>query len=115
MLGVLAAFFCALPVGLGVGGAGLYVIFLSLYEKMPQAQAQGANYLFFLFATAAGTVMNMKSRLIDRKAMLFLSVCGLFGALPGALLAFLLPSEVLRTAFALLMIGLGCYGALRKN
>ncbi len=115
MLEALAAFLCALPVGMGVGGAGLYVIFLGLYEKMPQAQAQGANYLFFLFATAAGTVMNIRSGLIDKKAMTFLSFWGIFGALPGALLAFYLPSGVLRIFFAVFMIALGVYGIFRER
>lgn len=41
------AFFCALPIGMGVGGAGLYVLFLTTFGHLPQVEAQGKNLLFF--------------------------------------------------------------------
>ena len=115
MISAIAALLCAIPIGRGVGGAGLYVIFLSLYEKMPQAEAQGVNYLFFVAAIAVSTVINLKNGLVDGKKTISLSLWGLCGALPGALLAFILPATILRTGFSLLMIAAGTYGLLKKE
>ena len=41
------AFFCALPIGMGVGGAGLYVLFLTTFGHLPQIEAQGKTFSFF--------------------------------------------------------------------
>ncbi len=114
MIDMFAAFFCALPVGMGVGGAGLYVIFLSVCRNIAQPQAQGANYLFFLFSAVAGTAVNLKNRMIEGKKVRFWLLCALPGALAGALLAFVVPANFLRTAFAVLMIVFGFFGMLRK-
>ena len=104
------AFFCALPIGMGVGGAGLYVLFLTTFGHLPQVEAQGKNLLFFLAAAASGVLSHLHRRLVNRPLFLMLSLFGILGALPGALLAFALPKGLLRIAFALFSILLGLNG-----
>ena len=43
-----AAFLLSALSGMGVGGGGLFVIYLAFATDMPQLSAQGANLLFFL-------------------------------------------------------------------
>ena len=57
------AFFCALPIGMGVGGAGLYVLFLTTFGHLPQVEAQGKNLLFFLAAAASGVLQFIQGTL----------------------------------------------------
>ena len=42
--------------GMGVGGGGLFVIYLSLFTDTPQLVAQGMNLLFFLFFSQNSTL-----------------------------------------------------------
>ncbi len=107
---LLPAFFCALPIGMGIGGAGLYVLFLTTFEHLSQVDAQGKNFLFFLAAAISGVLSHLYRRLVNRHLFLILSLFGIFGALPGVLLAFALPKNLLRIAFALFSIYLGLNG-----
>ena len=47
---IIASFLIAALSGLGVGGGGLFVVFLALFTEIPQITAQGINLLFFLFS-----------------------------------------------------------------
>ena len=45
---IAASFFIALLSGLGVGGGGLFVVFLNLFTELSQLTVQGINLLFFI-------------------------------------------------------------------
>ena len=47
---ILITFLLAALSGMGVGGGGLFVIYLSLFTNTPQLTAQGMNLLFFLLS-----------------------------------------------------------------
>ena len=62
---ILASFLIAALMGMGVGGGGLFVIFLTLCLKFPQAIAQGTNLLFFVIAGAISLFYHLKHRKIN--------------------------------------------------
>ena len=45
---LIAAFLSAILSGLGVGSAGIFVLYLTLIAGFPQPEAQALNLLFFL-------------------------------------------------------------------
>jgi uncharacterized membrane protein YfcA len=47
---VIVSFVLAALSGIGVGGGGLFVIFLAIFTDTPQLIAQGMNLLFFIFS-----------------------------------------------------------------
>ena len=51
LLTVSVALAIAILSGLGVGSAGLLVVFLTVVSELPQRTAQGVNLMFFLFAS----------------------------------------------------------------
>ncbi|MBE6629559.1 MAG: sulfite exporter TauE/SafE family protein [Ruminococcaceae bacterium] len=112
-------FFVSLAVatlsGLGVGSAGLLVIFLTAVQHVPQLTAQGLNLLFFLASSLSALCVHAFRTKLLWGMLLFLIPAGLIGAYLGSKLAFFLPQEVLRRLFGALLILSGTLGLLRKN
>ena len=100
--------------GLGVGSGGLLVIYLTLVEKVPQLTAQGANLIFFILASLSSLVFNLPKRRIPYTAVLLMSAVGIAGSFLGTHLASVLPAEVLRKIFGVMLVGSGLY-ALKKK
>ena len=100
--------------GLGVGSGGLLVIYLTLIEKVPQLTAQGANLIFFILASLSSLIFNLPKRRIPYGAVLVMSVLGIGGSLIGTHFAAILPAEILRKIFGVMLVGSGIF-ALKKK
>ena len=111
----LIAFLLALLAGMGVGGGGLLVLYLTLVQNMPQTEAQGVNLLFFLCASASTFVVNRKKRHFLWKDTLLLAVSGILMTFPGALLAMGMEGDLLRKTFGGLLILSGLLSLFRKK
>lgn len=85
--------------GMGVGGGGLLVIYLVLFEGAEQIAAQGINLAFFIIAAAASTVFNAKKRKIRWGITLIMSASGIVAAYFGALVAGAIDPTLLRRIF----------------
>ena len=53
VIDILAGILIGTLTGMGIGGGGLLVIYLTAVRGMPQLSAQGCNLLFFIFAASA--------------------------------------------------------------
>ena len=93
------SFLLATLSGMGVGGGGLLILYLTLIQKMPQAEAQGINLLFFLCASATAFAVNCQKRTFCFKDTLLLAASGALMTLPGALLAMEAEPGLLRKVF----------------
>lgn len=100
--------------GLGVGSAGLPVIYLTLIEGVPQLQAQGVSLVFFLFSSGAALLVHL-TRTPPLRAVWLLLPFGLLGAWLGSLLAGVLLQETLRTFFAIFLIATGALGLFSRR
>ena len=97
--------------GMGVGGGGLLVIYLSLFEGTEQIIAQGANLCFFIIAAIASTAYNVKRKKIVWKTTLILSLFGVLGALIGSYIAGVIDPSILRKIFGAMLV-LGGFSSL---
>ncbi len=111
----LLSFLIALLAGLGVGGGGLLVLYLTLVQKIPQAEAQGINLLFFLCAAGSAFLVNLKKRRFPWKTILLLAVSGVVFAIPGALLATAVKTEILQKGFGGLLVASGLFSLFSKK
>ena len=100
--------------GMGVGGGGLFVIFLALLTETPQLVAQGMNLLFFLFSAGASLTVHLVRRSICFPAVLLMATAGVVGALIGTGMTGLFAEDVLRKCFGFLLI-MGGILSLRKR
>ena len=101
---MLVAFVIAVLSGLGVGGGGLFTVYLSVFTDTPQLTAQGLNLLFFLFSSGASVTVGLFKRRVAMWAVGVMVVGGVFGVLLGALSADLLPEGLLRKIFGVMLV-----------
>ena len=102
--GMLIPFGIAMLSGLGVGSGGLLVIYLTLFEGVPQLRAQGINLVFFIFSAGASMLAHLLHRRILFPLCILLILCGVPGTLVGSLLASALPGALLRRIFGAFLI-----------
>lgn len=101
---ILAAFFIALLSGLGIGGGGLFTVYLSLFGGISQLAAQGYNLIFFLFTSSASVAVQIYKRNVRFLPVALMAVAGMAGALLGVLATEALPEEYLRRAFGVMLV-----------
>jgi len=94
-----AGFLVAALAGIGVGGGGLLVIYLTLFKNVGQVEAQGLNLLFFIVAGASSFFIHAKKRKLDYKKIIFIIICGAVGAVAGSLLANIIDCAIIKKIF----------------
>lgn len=114
ILSLLLFFAMAALSGLGVGSAGLPVIYLTLIEGLPQLQAQGISLVFFLFSSGAALLVHLL-RTPPLRIVWLLLPTALLGACLGSSLAYALAHSLLRAIFALFLVATGALGLFRKQ
>ncbi len=110
-------FILALLTGLGVGSGGLYILYLTLFRDLPQAEAQGLNLIFFITASLAALTVNLIKKRIPFLPVLILFLSGSVGAVFGSLLADRINGRLLSVLFGALLALVGVFGffALRRK
>ncbi len=101
--------------GMGVGGGGLLVIYLSLVGTVDQLAAQGINLLFFICASGAALLLNLKKRKFDFKRMVILSLSGVVFAILGAMVARRIDVGVLKKLFGGFLVLSGFLGVFKRE
>ncbi len=112
---VIASFFIALLSGMGVGGGGLFVVFLNIFTDTPQLTAQGINLLFFLFSSGSAVCIHLTRRVIYTSAVITMIIFGLFGGLFGSLLSSRIPQTLLRKIFGAMLVASGILSLKQKS
>ena len=112
---VIAAFIAAILSGLGVGSAGLFVLYLTLMAGYSQPEAQALNLLFFLLSAGAALLLHIRARRIPWRVVLFLIACAVPGALAGSCLVRILDASVIRKLFGGMLIVTGLPALLAKG
>lgn len=112
---VSAAFLIAILSGMGVGSAGLLVVYLTMVLGAPQLTAQGINLLFFLFAASAALCVHVLRRKLPFSRILLAALAGMIGALPGVWAAEILPQNWVRMLFGFMLIFSGIRALFAKS
>ncbi len=115
ILDFIASACIAAMAGLGIGGGGLLIIYLTLIKHMPQLPAQGINLLFFLFASGSSLIVHFKQKRIDWKLLLILAPLGVMGAIGGSYVAKIMSPWLIRRIFAGLLIVSGIIELLKRE
>lgn len=97
----------ALLSGMGVGSAGLLVVWLTLTSSVPQATAQALNLYFFMFSSAASLPVHLRRRKIFWTAAGLMIVTGAVGAVAGSALSAHVDPTVLRRLFGGMLVFCG--------
>ena len=104
---VLAAFAAAVLSGLGIGSAGLFVLYLTLIAGYSQPEAQALNLLFFILSAGSTLLLHIRERKIPWKVVLVLIACAVPGALAGSYLVRVLDATLIRKLFGGMLVVTG--------
>lgn len=112
---MIIVFIIAALSGMGVGGGGLFVIYLSLFTDTPQLLAQGINLLFFLLCAGASLIFHLQKRNIYFLAVAILAGAGIVGSLVGSSIAEHINESILRKIFGAMLVISGIITLKRKG
>ena len=112
MTNAIISFIIAALSGMGVGGGGLFVIYLSLFTNIPQITCQGINLLFFILSGGAGFFVHLKKRRFFPVTLL-LAVTAMVGAIAGVIIGGFVSNFILRKAFGTMLVVTGIF-SLKK-
>ena len=115
LITVIAAFLAAILSGLGVGSAGLFVLYLTLIAGYSQPEAQALNLLFILLSAGAALLLHIRARRIPWRVVGFLIACAVPGALAGSYLVRVLDASVIRKLFGGMLIVTGLPALFAKR
>ena len=87
MIDIAVAFIIALIVGLGIGGGGFFVIYLTLCLNYPQLTAQGTNLMFFLIGGISSLFVHVRQRKVFIPELIPIIAVSVPATLLGASLA----------------------------
>lgn len=104
----IAGLLIAVLAGMGVGGGGLLVLYLTFIKNMPQLDAQGLNLAFFVAASLSSLLYHVRKRKMNFKLTLLLCIFGVPGAYLGFKAAAATAPETVRRVFGWLLIISGC-------
>ncbi|MBQ9745464.1 MAG: sulfite exporter TauE/SafE family protein [Clostridia bacterium] len=109
------AFLVSALAGMGVGGGGLFVIYLTFARGADQLSAQGTNLLFFLAGAVPALAVHLRKRKLCLFAMLTVGLAGVCGTLLGAYLIAHTEPGLLRKAFGVLLLLSGAAVLFKKK
>ncbi len=112
---VIASFICAILSGLGVGSAGIFVLYLTMLAGYAQPSAQGLNLLFFLLSAGSALLVHIRRRRIPGRLVLVLAAAAIPGALAGSYLVRILDAELIRRLFGGMLVVTGVPTLLRRG
>lgn len=102
---VLAGFAAGAVSGvLGVGGGLVFVPALTLGTGIGQTTAQGTSLAAIIPTSLVGAATADRSGNVLRSQLVLMGACGAVGAVAGAALALVLPTEVLARVFGAFLI-----------
>jgi uncharacterized membrane protein YfcA len=114
MLSFCIAVIIAALAGMGVGGGGMLVIWLSLALDWQPAEAQTLNLLFFIVSATIASFFHRKKRSFDRPLLKNLTLAAIPGALFGAALSSHLSGEGARSVFGWFLLISGAITLLQS-
>lgn len=100
---------------MGLGGGFVLLIWLTLFQDMPQREAQGVNLMFFLPIALISVIMHARAGLIDKKLVWSLIPGGILGAVLGTLGSQAIGNDLLRKLYALFLLAFGLRELFRKS
>lgn len=101
--------------GLGIGGGGLLVIYLTLVKDISQIESQGINLLFFVVAGAASLIIHIKKRKLEFKNIIIMIIFGSLGAVAGSLISSFTDGIMVKKIFGVFLLISGLIELFSKS
>ena len=90
--------------GLGMGGGTILILFLSLFLDIEQHIAQATNLIYFIPTAISAIIVNYRNKNINAKLAIYVSLCGIIGAIIGSIISVNIEVGILRKLFGIFLI-----------
>lgn len=114
MIEIIVGALSGIIASMGLGGGFVLLIWLTLFQDVPQRTAQGINLLFFLPIALISIILHNRAKLIDKKLVMSLIPGGIIGAVLGTIGSQALGNELLRKLYAVFLLAFGLRELFRK-
>ena len=101
--------------GMGIGGGGLFALYLKFVSGYSQIEIQGINLLFFIFAAGASLLIHLARRRIFLVPVVIMILTGMLGSLIGVTVATSIDSGILGKLFGGMMIAAGGWKLIKSR
>ena len=101
--------------GLGLGGGGLFALYLKFFSEYGQLRIQAINLLFFIFASVTALLIHFFKKKIYFIPVLIMIFGGVFGSFAGSTLALGIDGDILGKIFGVMLILAGIYSFFGKR
>ncbi len=89
--------------GLGMGGGTLLIPLLTIFMNLNQKLSQGINLLSFLFMSIFSLIIHYKRGFVKTEGVAVMILFGVIFSAVGAVLAGLLPNQLLKISFGVFL------------
>ena len=117
MLEFFIPFLISALMGLGVGGGGLFIIYLTSYLNLPQVIAQGTNLVFFIISATAALIIHLRKRRFYPVQVATIVVFGVIGSYIFSHFSNMIDPDIPRKTLGAILIlggGVSIFGALKS-
>ncbi len=104
----------ALLSGMGVGGGGLFALYLKYFSSLSQIEIQTVNLIFFLAASGTALLLHLLKQKLYFGAVAFMLPFGVLGTLWGSSVAVSLDGSILSKLFGTILATLGLFGIIKN-
>ncbi len=110
-----ASFLAGALSGMGLGGGGILLVFLTAFSSIDQLTAQGINLIFFLPTGLIAIIIYAIKKQIEWKIVFKMWLFGSIGALGGYFIAKAIETQYLSKIFAAFLIIFGVVNLFTKD
>lgn len=111
----IVGFFAGAAGGMGVGGGGILLLYLTAFAGTEQLAAQGINLVFFITTAASALIMHIKNGFVKWKSAAVSVLFGIPGVFFGSYIAGSIDKTLLRGIFSLLLLAVGLRELFSKS
>ena len=73
--------------GIGMGGGTILIFLLTTFAGLEQHIAQATNLIYFIPTAISAIIVNYRNKNINAKLAIYVSLCGIIGAIIGSIIS----------------------------
>lgn len=104
---ILAGVISGILGGMGLGGGGVLILYLTIFGGVEQLRAQGINLMFFIPSAAVALAIYLKRGAIKIKPLIPFIIGGVPGVFLGIFISSALGSNLLSKVFGVALFAFG--------
>ena len=116
-MNILVSFLISLLMGMGIGGGGLFIIYIATFLSIPQTTAQGTNLIFFMISAISALIIHLRRRKLFPMQIIVMVIFGIIGSFIFSHFANTIDPDIPRHVLGGILIlggGVSIFGALKS-